>query len=578
MTVAPSIELKVEALYDCWAFFKLIDYHGGPESFDVCHYNYVLVLQARQLWEQNMFTPKLQAVWEKITESKLGPNGKPPSNALLQMPRGHFKSSLVIGYVMWRVYRNPNICILQATNVRELAESFIRELRVYFEDEHLQRTVWNARPHIRGNLIPPLDKAQRRLVDETEADDKKVIWTTKQLQCLRDVKRREATIASTSVGSKATGQHYDLVVMDDVVDMDNSSTPEKARKVRRWSQDMASIRTKVTYESICGVLPSGKRFTELLGDHFIVTGTHYEPDDYYTFLKKNAAELDIAVFLRTIYRNGVDNSAGYLWNKFTEKMERQLRTELSETPGVFEAQYLNLVLCKELQVLDTSAIQYVGSANLLQNITSDYVAFTDPHTGQSDWVKPFIALDPASTTGVRSDYSALIVGGKTYQGKIILLDASVGHYGTEKIVAEYLRLVQKWKCRRGAIETIGFQQLLRPPIIKALRDAKVECGIIDYKPYGNKLKRIEHQLSQYFTADKVLFATDLKAMGHVMNTFHFFGRSSVRDDPPDAFSVVVEHSHHPTKQHITVRKMGPASEARYASDQPTYNSRYGGIY
>jgi hypothetical protein len=154
----------------------------------------------------------------------------------------------------------------------------------------------------------------------------------------------------------------------------------------------------------------------------------------------------------------------------------------------------------------------------------------------------------------------------------------VGHYGTEKIVAEYLRLVQKWKCRRGAIETIGFQQLLRPPILKALRDAKIECGIVDYKPHGNKLKRIEHQLSQYFTTDKVLFATDLKAMGHVMNTFHFFGRSSVRDDPPDAFSVVIEHSHHPTKQHITVRKMGPASEARYALSQPTYNARYGGIY
>jgi predicted phage terminase large subunit-like protein len=578
MTVAPSIELKIEALYDCWAFFKLIDYHGGPDSFDTCHFNYVLVLQAPQLWEQNMFTPKLQAVWEKITESKLGPDGRPPANAILQMPRGHLKSTLVVGYEMWRVYRNPNISILHATNVRELAESFIRELRAYFEDEHLQRTVWNARPHIRGNLIPPLDKAQRRLVEETEADDKKVIWTTKQLQMLRDVRRKEATIATTSVGSKATGQHYDLVFMDDVVDMDNSSTPEKARRVHRWANDMASIRTKIRYESVCGVTPSGKRMTELLGDQFIVTGTHYEPEDYYTFLKKQAADLDIAIFIRSIYRNGVDNSAGYLWNKFTEKMERQMRAELSESPGVFEAQYLNLVLSKSLQVLDTGAIQYISADQLLQNVTSDYVSFVDPNTGQSDWVKPFIALDPASTVGVRSDYSALMVGGKTYQGKIVLLDASVGHYPTEKIVSEYVRLVKKWRCRRGAVETIGFQQLLKPLVLKALRDEQVECGLIDYKPHGNKQKRIEHQLSPYFTAENVLFSTAIKPMGHVMNTFHFFGRSSVRDDPPDAFAVVIESTHQPTKQHVTVRKLGPGSEERQLQSTQTYNARYGGIY
>lgn len=578
MTTAPSIELKVEALYDCWAFFKLIDYHGGPDAFDVCHFNYVLVLQARQLWEQGRFTPKLQQAWESITDSKLGKDGRPPANALLQMPRGHLKSSLVIGYEMWRIYRNPNICILHATNVRELAESFIRELRAYFEDEYLQQTVWNARPHIRGNLVPPLDKAQRRLVDETESEDKKVIWTTKQLQMLRGVRRKEATIATTSVGSNSTGHHYDVVIMDDVVDKDNSSTPEKARKVHRWAGDIASIRTKIRYDSFCGVLPGGERFVETLGDHFMVTGTHYEPDDYYAFLKRQAADLDVCVFMRSIYRNGIDNSGGYLWNQFTEKMERQLRAELSETPGVFEAQYLNLVLNKALQVFDTSTIGYVTTELLLQNVTSDYVSFTDPVTGLTDWVKPVIALDPASTMGVRSDYSAIMMGGKTYQGKIILLDASVGHYSTERIVTEYVNMVRKWRCRRGIVETIGFQQLLRKPIIEAVRAAGLECGITDFKPSGNKQKRIEHALSQYFSSDNVLFASHLKANSLMMNTFVFFGRSSVRDDPPDAFAVVIENSFKPTKQQVNVRKLGPGTEQARHLNQPRYNTRYGGIY
>lgn len=579
-TLAPSIDLKVEAWYDCWAFFDLIGYQGGTQNFDVCHYDFILTLQAYQLWQSGRFTPelakRLALILEQPEDRYLDGKGgvlRPPTNRLLQMPRGHLKSTLVVGYIMWRVYRNPNIRMLHAANIRELSEAFIRELRNYFEDETLQQTVWNSRPHIRGNLIPPLDKSNRRYYgDENEADDRKVVWSNQQLQMQRSIKAKEPTILSTSVKAKATGQHYDIIIMDDIVDFDNSATPTKIKGVKRWAGDIASIRTKITYHQPCGVMPSGAKVGETLGDEYVVTGTHYDPGDYYAFLKEKREALEFAVLNRNIYFNGTDPSDGYLWNKFTERMERQLRDELSDLPGVFEAQYLNLVNNPALQVLTTDFVTYISNEELLGNRSREGVTFraTD---GSLDSVDPIMAVDFAISLSSRADYTAIAIGGKTFQRKLMALDFSVGHYSVEHTLDEIARLVVLWNITRVYVETIAFQSLYRDRIIKHLAEKKIQCGVIDYKPVGNKQKRIEAQLSSYFNQGNIYFNSRLKSQAIVMNTFNFFGRASAKDDPPDALSVVAEHSHPPEKRNPHYNRLSNAPRKT-----GEFNLKYGGIY
>ncbi|UOL49069.1 terminase large subunit [Leptolyngbya phage Lbo240-yong1] len=578
--IAPSIELKVEAWYDCWAFFDLIEYQGGTKNFDVCHFDYILVLQAYQLWQSGRFTPelakRLARILEQPEDTYIDENGKvlkPPTNRLLQMPRGHLKSTLTVGYIMWRIYRNPNIRMLHASNIRELSEAFIRELRNYFEDEGLQQKVWNSRPHIRGNLIPPLDKSNRRYYgDDNEADDRKVVWSNQQLQMQRSIKAKEPTILSTSVKAKATGQHYDIIIMDDIVDFDNCSTPAKIKQVKRWAGDVASIRTKITYYQACGVMPKGDKVGETLGDEYVVTGTHYDPGDYYAFLKEKRETLDIAVLNRNIYFNGTDPSDGYLWNKFTEKMERQLREELSDLPGVFEAQYLNLVNNPALQVLTTDFVVYASNEELLRGRGLDGVSFRC-EDGSLDSLEPVMGVDFAISLSSRADYTAIAVGGKTFQRKLCALDFSVGHYSVEHTLDEIARLVVLWNVKRMYVETIAFQSLYRDRIIKHLAEKKVQCAVLDYKPVGNKHKRIESHLSAYFNQGNVVFNSRLKNQAIVMNTFNFFGRASAKDDPPDALAVVAEHSHPPDKRnpHNGRFRHTPRNTGEF-------NLKYGGVY
>lgn len=554
--IAPSIDLKVAALYDPWAFLDLVQFHGGTASYDRCHFEFMLVLAAPQMWQSGHLTPDLAERWaiacDFPPDHLLATGGKvtqPPPNRLLQMPRGHYKSSMVIAYILWRIYRNPNIRILHACNIRELSEAFIRELRGYFEDEHLQDTVWNTRPHIRGNLVPSLDRTNRRYYgDENEAEDRKVVWSNQQIQMVRDIKAKEATVLSTSVKAKATGQHYDIVVMDDIVDFDNSETPVKIKRVKRWAGDIASVRTKVTYESVCGTEPGGKRFTERLGDEYVVTGTHYDPQDYYAFIKEHTQALNFAVLNRNIYANSTDNSDGYLWGKFTEAMERELRAELSDLPGVFEAQYLNLVNNPALQVITTDFIDWVPEQELLDNRSQVGVVYKHPADGSLDSVEPIMAVDFAISLSSRADFTAIAVGGKTYQRQLAALDFSVGHYSPEKTLDEIVRLVRRWNIRRMYVETIGFQALYRDMVLKRLADESLSCGVLDYRPVGNKQKRIEAQLSSYFSTGNVVFSSHLRPMTAVMNSFSFFGRASAKDDPPDALAVVAEHSYPPEEK------------------------------
>lgn len=583
--IAPSVELKVEALYSCWAFIDLIGFHGGTAAYEECHFDFILVLSAPQMFADGRLTPELARRWARTCELdedtliRKDDKGRetvivPPPNRLLKYPRGHYKSSLVIAYLMWRIYRNPNIKVLHACNIRELSEAFIRELRGYYEDVGLQDTVWNTRPHIRGSMIPPLDKSNRRYYgDENEAEDRKVVWSNQQLQMNRDSKDKEPTVLSTSVKAKATGQHYDLVLMDDIVDFDNSETPVKIKRVKRWAGDIASILTKVRYRSIMGVLPDGTRLSEMLGDEYVVTGTHYDPGDYYAFIDEHKVDLRFAVLSRNIYTNMTDNSDGYMWSKFTEPMERALRAELSDLPGVFEAQYLNLVNNPALQIITTDYVEWLGEQELLENRSQQGVVFRR-QDGSLDHTEPIMAVDFAVSLSSRADYTAIAVGGKTFQRALCALDFSVGHYATERTLDEIVRLVRKWNIRRMYVETIGFQALYRDMILKRLTLENLSCGVLDYKPVGNKEKRIESHLSSYFATGNCLFNSALKQQAIVMNTFNFFGRASAKDDPPDALAVVAEHSYPPTEK--AGRWNRTLNDTRQVPSR--FNNTYGGLY
>lgn len=128
---------------------------------------------------------------------------------LIVCPRGSFKSSLgVVAFSIFRAIQNPNIRILVDSELYTNSSNFIREIRL-----HLESTALTS---LFGEFRTRHDWASGNLT---------IAQRTKNL--------KESTFSSGGIGTTRVGQHYDLIIMDDMNSNSNSQTPEACDKVYR---------------------------------------------------------------------------------------------------------------------------------------------------------------------------------------------------------------------------------------------------------------------------------------------------------------------------------------------------------
>jgi hypothetical protein len=360
---------------------------------------------------------------------------------------------------MWRLYRNPEIRIFVGTDTKELSHSFIRELRQYFENQELQKRVWNNRPHFKGNLIPELNTRARQRnqndeYDKTEAVDRKLIWNNNALQVNRVGNYKEPSIVAGSCGSTETGQHYDLVIMDDVIDFENVASEVKKRKTEEWIADLESV---INPPQVVTLPMIGD---EVLGGEFVINGTRYAVDDYYAKLLENLDELEYVAHLRNIYVNGENDSDGYLWaERYNRQIIKRIMTRTS--PRRFASQYLNKVYEKDVALLDVKACEVLPHSNFsvrggVCHFEYDRVVYQ---------VNPIIAVDPAFSAGKNGDDCAIVVGFKLPNGKLVVVDAALDSMDAGEVVKHCISFGEKYHTLRLFSEANGVGMLV-PELFK----------------------------------------------------------------------------------------------------------------
>lgn len=130
----------------------------------------------------------------------------PTKRKLICVPRGTFKSSIgVVGYSIWLLLRNPDLRILIDSEIYENSKNFIREIRGKLE---LPRMI---------QLFGSFKSNQWAEGSITIAQRKKIL--------------KESSITASGVGTGKTGQHYDVIIHDDLNSAKNSDTPEQRVKV-----------------------------------------------------------------------------------------------------------------------------------------------------------------------------------------------------------------------------------------------------------------------------------------------------------------------------------------------------------
>lgn len=125
---------------------------------------------------------------------------------LIVMPRGTFKTSITsVAYPIWLLMRNPNLRILIDSEIYTNSKNILREIKAHIK----------SRPFI-------------ELFGDWEGDT----WAEGEIIIApRTVIKKEPSIACSGIGAGKTGQHYDVIIADDMNSPKNSSTPEGCEKV-----------------------------------------------------------------------------------------------------------------------------------------------------------------------------------------------------------------------------------------------------------------------------------------------------------------------------------------------------------
>ncbi len=178
----------------------------------------------------------------------------------IALPRGHGKSThLSVAYPLWEIGKNHNSRILLVSNSAEISRRYMTEITGHIE-RNQKYQLWSKAIDPKGIGVAPKMKS-RQAREEHWASDSIIINRD-------DIKLKDPTINAVGLFGSIISRRADIVIVDDLVDQQNSSTEEQRQKIKDW-----------VYTTLMPVLVPGGRF--------IYLGNTWHMDDLISNLLKD---------------------------------------------------------------------------------------------------------------------------------------------------------------------------------------------------------------------------------------------------------------------------------------------------
>ena len=409
---------------------------------------------------------------------------------LIQLPRGHLKSTILIAWVLQQIIRKPEIRISIVCSVYNLA------LKLMLDFKNVV-----AIPKVR-ELFPDI------FWENTNHNS--CIWQSDRIV----VKRRPGisgyTLRVGSIDGEMTGEHYDIVCFDDVQAKQNSQTALQ----------------------IQGVIDGIKNFKSILepGGMRLFIGTRWKEDDAYNWLIN---EVGIRAFIKTCCVDAEGNPCSVLEDhaipifpgRFSLQELRNIRKE--QGAYFFSCQYENNPLPSDTVTFKETWIKYVPKL--------------------PPFKKVYILIDPALNKNKKSDDSVICIVGQPIEksqplhvikSDAITFDQTKGEIQklVDTIFATYLFYRATVEVIL-AIETNAFQHVLKQWIEKEQKTRKVFFEIVELKtqnrPKEVRIKALQPLFENHgivfneFGCEKLV--TQILKFGAIAN-----------DDHPDALAYLLD--------------------------------------
>lgn len=181
----------------------------------------------RRLWNA-----KFHEEWQEILRAN--------DRVVLMAPVEHAKSQQVaVAKVLHLLGEDPNRRIALVSNTADMASKILRQIKQQIEDN----------PRVK-EVFPHLEKS------ENPADP----WATEAVTVKRSTISKDPSIQACGAYGPLVGSRLDVILMDDILDFDNTRTAEQRKKLIEWFE--TTVLTRAT-----------------AGCKIFVIGTPWHPDD-----------------------------------------------------------------------------------------------------------------------------------------------------------------------------------------------------------------------------------------------------------------------------------------------------------
>lgn len=335
-------------------------------------------------------------------------------------PRGHGKSTVGdVDFCITKILREPNIRIMIGSKTQTQAEAFLVEIRTHFEQN--------------VDLI-------RVFGDWKKSKDNK--WNDREFTVnKRTIIKKEATVTALGASGAVISKHFDIIIGDDIVGLENARTERQRANLTEWF-----------YSSLIPTLePDGE---------IHILGTRYNPLDLYeSLIKSGNYKVNVQRAIQIV--NGEEKS---LWEeKFSLEKLRQVRAESGKI--IFNMQYQNDTELAKGKIFKAQYFKYYEEYKLDYDFQTAKVRVKNKE-GIDNWIKVrvYMGADLAisESENDRNDYFVLMMIGVDDDRNVYVLE-----YVKERLTfnAQLNTIISYGRDKypmveRVGVETVAYQKSL----------------------------------------------------------------------------------------------------------------------
>ena len=267
----------------------------------------------------------------------------PPYRKLVLWPRGHLKTTIMKSLTLHlliqpkgrNVYFNKAIGglthdkgtstrILLASKAAKLAEATLGEIRMIIENNQMLRALW---PHC--------------FWEDTKHA---LAWNNQRLFLPRDDIFKEASIETIGVGGQITGYHFNVHLLDDLIDIEDANSPTTMATAIEW------------FRASRALMDDSKRSLEF------TTGTRWAVGDLYEWIIDNDPSVEVT-------KHAMIEEGDFIFPERYDAIEMQkLQREFGT---MFPLLYMNCATDPSLTDFDMSKVRTYRVVNGQIELTED---------------------------------------------------------------------------------------------------------------------------------------------------------------------------------------------------------------